>query len=426
LGGSALGLAGCAPPIERGGEVVALEDVDLASVRAVLYLSPQSSTWGWGDAAQQRAQGYVVFIGPDGTYELVANEGMDSNAVSWTPDGLFYSDRSNDYLLRPGEAPQVFASPKTDYQDGLVALASGKRVGAFNVGLAEDGYLEEVVVNDGKASAKATTHRWALLVAACGESAFSMDENSGEVDEGVRTTVTLNWLVRDGQVHEGIIAQHESLFTSTSLGSRAAPCVDDEVIFLAGANVSVLEDGEPAPADPALASVAASCPLYTIPGTGTRGCPTIERWDTHSGERQIIPVLDQTGLSLDLSGDAFDWSLYDAGSVVGGDFYWWHSDGHLLRTDLASGETTLVASDPNRPEPDEDPSRYHLQVGGGTAHVLSIPRADEPADAAEARLLTFALEDGALVDEIVVAGLSAAVNVDLVDRGFAVNPAQLG
>jgi hypothetical protein len=39
--------------------------------------------------------------------------------------------------------------------------------------------------------------------------------------------------------------------------------------------------------------------------------------------------------------------------------------------------------------------------------------------------MAFALDDGALVDEIVVAGLSASVSVDLVDRGFAVNPARL-
>ncbi|MDR2113694.1 MAG: hypothetical protein LBO75_00250 [Bifidobacteriaceae bacterium] len=427
-------MSACAPAIEKTGKVVGLSEVDLGSVYAVLYLSPQASTWGWGTGVAQQAKGYVAFIKADGSYELVANEGMDSNAVSWTEDGLFYSDQSHDYLLQPGQEPQVFTSPKTEYQDGLVTLENGSRVGAFNVGFTEDGYLEEVVINDGSASKKKNTGRWATLIAACGNSVFSMDQNDGDVGGGVRTTSTLNWLVRDGEVYEGVIAQHESLFTITGFRSRAAPCVDDEVFLLASADISTVVDdnpeGEPSSelksiaGNPNEAEAVAKCQIYTS-DTGLKSCPTIERWNTQSGERKIIPVLDQTGLELDLTGDFFDWSLYDSGSVLDGDLYWWHSLGHLVKTDLSSGATTLVASDPVRPKDKDSAARYFFQMGRNTAHVLAIPYADEPDNPdqiPQARLMVFKLDNGELTTEITVPGLSQSVNVDLVARGFAINP----
>jgi hypothetical protein len=300
----------------------------------------------------------------------------------------------------------------------------------FNVGLAEDGYTEEVVINDGKQSVKSTTGRWTPLVAACGESVFSMDENGGEVAEGVQTTVTLNWLVQDGVVHEGVIAEHPSLFTGTSFTSRGAPCVDGEVFFLATAYISAQVDSpgrmSPAQVEVEFGDLAARCPLYTnSPSTDLRSCPTIERWNTRTGEHQTIPVLDQTGLELNLAIDAFDWSLYDSGSVIDGQFYWWHSDGHLLVTDLASGATKLIASDPDTDGKGEEIS-YYLQVGKRTAHVLSIPPNDAAAGKDVARLLAFNLDDGELIEEVAIPGLAKSLSVDLAARGFAVNPTRLG
>jgi hypothetical protein len=74
---------------------------------------------------------------------------MSVGQVSWTGQGIFFSDEDNDVLLTKGSSPLVVPNKKTDYQDGLVVIQNGARVGVFNGGIVGDGYREEVVIFEG-------------------------------------------------------------------------------------------------------------------------------------------------------------------------------------------------------------------------------------------------------------------------------------
>jgi hypothetical protein len=418
--GGLVAVACTVPDGGPSGHIVGLDDIDLTEVAAVLYLSPQAQTWGSLDPFRAAAKGYVAFIEADGDYQLVSTGGMDSNAVAWTNDGLFFSDMNRDYLLQEGQKPIMFDSPKTDYLDGLVVLENGRHVGVYNAGFdpAGEGYIEEVVVTDAQRSIKHVTNRWATLVAGCGNSVYALDEDSAEVPEGEPSVITLNALVRDGAFAGDVIARHESVFEGTSFASRSAPCVGGEILFLASSY------GPSSDADAASDRPVIDCRVHTGE-TGVPNCPTIERWDTRTGARLTVPVIDQTGLSLDMSIDPFDYSVYDSGSVQDKWFYWWHSSGHLLRTDIDTGRTTLLAT--QAPQLTNGYTSYHLRVSGSRAFVLEVPSSGgTAADNPDMRLLAYEIPSGELLSSVTIPGLNKAVGVDRVDRGFAVRPALLG
>ncbi|WP_203338765.1 hypothetical protein [Nocardioides limicola] len=107
-------------------------DVDAERAVAALYLSSQF-------LKGSPEVGYVVFIDSDGGTQTIETSGMDVAQMKWTDDGLFFSDRDNDYLLT--DTLEAIPSPKrAQVQSSAAYLGAGRGFAAvYNVGMGEEG-----------------------------------------------------------------------------------------------------------------------------------------------------------------------------------------------------------------------------------------------------------------------------------------------
>ena len=272
--------------------------------------------------------GWIVLLDADGRGQVAAvNNGLDGDVV-WNERGVFYGSPSHDFLTTEAgtqgfERRYHRKSERQRYAlpDGALAVVSD----------AEPGFVVSTVHVDGRVTS------------------VENDKTEGSVGQcGSRILA-----ITDTKESPGISAAAFAAYAARS-GAEASPTVLAAVVQLND------HDGEEPP-------VLAVAPM--IDGLGSRqhmfACEgdvitmpselpdkaaassngstserqrtlVLQRWDLSTGERSIIPVLDEAGNPLELN-DEQGVSEYEA-IRVGSEYRFVSSDGDAFAVDLSSGQ----------------------------------------------------------------------------------------
>jgi hypothetical protein len=396
-----------------------LQEVDWESVVAVAVMAPQASTNWLGGGGQ------VTVMNRDGSTAVVSMSAMDVGAASWTNHGLIFSDQHHDYLIEGDGSVSAFESLKPDYQDGLVSLDNGTRVGFFNGGYADDGSYDEVVTTiDHSGSTQHRSTEWSQVFAACGNSAYGIAQI---IPEGSpqHTTLSMRILLSDGKPADRGIATHTSAFSETAFAAPAVPCLDDEIVFISSQDV----------ATGSLNRVPATDSPYRDPdsgfecqlvndGYGHLSCPTVERWNVRTGQRLIVPIQTTGVPGVDWSENSAYLARYDQNSLVEGFLYWLHPSGVLLQTDISNGHTATLATLPgtelNLGDFLTGNVDYLVDIQDSVMSVLRFSPNGKGTFPTE--ILSYAIPDGALVSRTEFPEFLRDNSANYIVRSIAVNP----
>lgn len=447
----------------RWGRVVSLEDIDLADVYAVTRIAVDE-TWN-----RPREPQFIAFLHTDGSYELVRMEHMYLSAMVWDSDGLFFSDENHDYLMtvRDGATQvSVVDSPKrADTQ--LAAWHEGgdePYAGMFSVGFTDDPasgeYQYQMLVSDGQSSRTVdfTNEFTYTSFAACGTTLYGLDSSAGA--DGEPRTAYLDRIASDGEPDKRRVAEGSGPLEDMFTTGQTLPCEDD-VIYMIGTQYS---DTQPtagagaAPSGEATAQTASTHPTATRTGLaaddgGTRTplgtwredsggtatatgrtpaglamrhprllgwhYPSLESWNVRTGERTVIPLVDEDGSQLDWTEDVAAMDSDTAENLIrDGWMYWMSGMGDLTRTNLSTGVTQVLNDD--------------LHDGSGAASLSSqfLPgKAVALKYAGNSRrtleLAEYSLPDGTATRRIPLDALAGRLR-DLRPQGFAANPQYAG
>ena len=407
--------AGCSR-LAASRKTVALDQIDISKVYAAAYLVPQRAS------ATIPENTYVAFIYADGSFRLVKTKGMEYGKVSWTSKGLFFADKDNDYWLAEGQKPKVVPSSKVDTQDTLGVLQDNiTHVGVYNGGFTEDGegYNEDIVLFDGQ---KAEKHRFLTdhpvsSISVCGSSVYAYQLT----DDGVNLSkelIRFSSLIVDNHYHPRMINTHDNILTSDNVVISNPSCTNDSIVFISsqGGNSSTIKKKHN-DLDYDLRRF--------LTAEDTEGenfsYATIEQWDAKTGNRRVLPLVDEEARPVQFHESQIGYSYYDSHSLHGDQFYWWYGDGGLLRTDVNSGKTVKL-------------NRTHYQKDNWSRSCFWASFSDKTVDVwyhhiNEPDRVTITRQDldtGKTINTIEVKGLEKIIHgagdSNTIDRSFAVNP----
>lgn len=292
-----------------------LDELQLGDTVVALALSPRAD----GVAADQ--SGYVVLVQPDGSIEVIETSGMENAQLDWTADGLIFADTQYDYFL--ADSLTRIPSPKTNFQEGLFGMRSSDGqptiVGVYNQGQGEDQfeYVNETVVSTADSADHSEIEGAYFLVGRCDDRVAGVGQTSGEYlqgeyrsDDWFERTHMLAWLTGTDDGQEDVVSV--KVGPVSGIAADDAPCVDNTLFYLAE---------------------------FTDAGGGPD--LALHAWNLDSGERQELPIRDESGLALN-DQEALPYSQYGSSSIRNGNLEWMDGVGRVWQTSLESGVTTML------------------------------------------------------------------------------------
>lgn len=419
-----LALSGCrnADAGRTGIRTVAMSDATLdKTVVAAAYLNPT------GEYDNSDKTGYLALIRADGSYTLARNAGIQLGRLSWDDDGLFLADAQSDYLLRPGKKTTVTPSSKAPYQDGLIALADGEHVGAYNVGFTDDGAYKDDIVVTGESNAnrkQIVTPSYMPQMASCGNAAYGLQTAlPGEPDAPENGGVRLLSLVSGGTITATTVRTNANIMSGNTRGTSNIPCAGSDIVFL---SMQYSDNGTPVSASAAQLGHNPNDYLFADPeNPSTAQYHTLERWNVTDGRRTVVPLTDEQGKPLRHSMNSMVGALYDERSLQDGIMYWVSGDGEVMGSDVATGKTRTIVDASGGAERTGDldfwqsnPRMVDFQPG-----YVDVWQQTGTERKGDVRLLRYDLKRGKRIREIRVSGINAFMNKHgLTDTGFAGRP----
>lgn len=306
------------------------QDVTLDGAHAAAYISPPSR-----DIEDGSSTGHLALIDESGGTRLIETSGMDTAAIGWSSDGLFFSDTEQDYQLTD-DGLRTTDSPKASAQHALFPTSDGGFIGLFNKGTRGVGYTEQLVTYADGTSSLANVEGYYHVSGSCDGEIYGLAPPSGDYEQMARdqglelrgnlgsVSFMLTRLAGEDAMSSGMpeadaIGQDEQLVGMAAVSDSAqhdhdAPCREGTMHHLAVTD----EDG----ASPELPVV-------------------LRSWDVSTGDVVETPLIDADGESLRPNSNA---GISIVGSTAlsdDGRSFLWASRDHqaFMRTDIATGTT---------------------------------------------------------------------------------------
>ena len=289
-------------------------------------LGSGSSTAG-DDFRYDDYDGWIVLLDADGRGQVAAVNNVLGGDVVWNERGVFYAASSHDFLTTQAGMQEIGRGDRSDERqryalpDGALAVVSGE----------EFGYEVDTVHVDGRVAS------------------VENDKTGGSVGQcGARILA-----ITDTKESRGISAAAFAAYAARS-GGEASPTTLAAVVQLND------HDGEESPVLAVAPMIdglnslqhmfACEGDVITMPSeladeaAASRNGSTserqrtlvLQRWDLSTGERSIIPVLDEAGNPLELN---VELGIYEYEAIhVGSEYRFVSSDGDAFAVDLTSGQ----------------------------------------------------------------------------------------
>ena len=289
-------------------------------------LGSGSSTAG-DDFRYDDYDGWIVLLDADGRGQVAAVNNVLGGDVVWNERGVFYAASSHDFLTTQAGTQEIGRGDRSDERqryalpDGALAVVSGE----------EFGYEVDTVHVDGRVAS------------------VENDKTGGSVGQcGARILA-----ITDTKESRGISAAAFAAYAARSCG-EASPTTLAAVVQLND------HDGEESPVLAVAPMIdglnslqhmfACEGDVITMPSeladeaAASRNGSTserqrtlvLQRWDLSTGERSIIPVLDEAGNPLELN---VELGIYEYEAIhVGSEYRFVSSDGDAFAVDLTSGQ----------------------------------------------------------------------------------------
>jgi len=289
-------------------------------------LGSGSSTAG-DDFRYDDYDGWIVLLDADGRGQVAAVNNVLGGDVVWNERGVFYAASSHDFLTTQAGTQEIGRGDRSDERqryalpDGALAVVSGE----------EFGYEVDTVHVDGRVAS------------------VENDKTGGSVGQcGARILA-----ITDTKESRGISAAAFAAYAARS-GGEASPTTLAAVVQLND------HDGEESPVLAVAPMIdglnslqhmfACEGDVITMPSeladeaAASRNGSTserqrtlvLQRWDLSTGERSIIPVLDEAGNPLELN---VELGIYEYEAIhVGSEYRFVSSDGDAYAVDLTSGQ----------------------------------------------------------------------------------------
>lgn len=286
---------------------------------------------GWSTVAEDFRyndyDGWIVLLDADGRGQVAAVNNVLDGDVVWNERGVFYAASSHDFLTTQAGTQEIGRGDRSDERqryalpDGALAVVSGE----------EFGYEVDTVHVDGRVAS------------------VENDKTGGSVGQcGARILA-----ITDTKESRGISAAAFAAYAARS-GGEASPTTLAAVVQLND------HDGEESPVLAVAPMIdglnslqhmfACEGDVITMPSeladeaAASRNGSTserqrtlvLQRWDLSTGERSIIPVLDEAGNPLELN---VELGIYEYEAIhVGSEYRFVSSDGDAFAVDLTSGQ----------------------------------------------------------------------------------------
>ena len=289
-------------------------------------LGSGSSTAG-DDFRYDDYDGWIVLLDADGRGQVAAVNNVLGGDVVWNERGVFCAASSHDFLTTQAGTQKIGRGDRSDERqryalpDGALAVVSGE----------EFGYEVDTVHVDGRVAS------------------VENDKTGGSVGQcGARILA-----ITDTKESRGISAAAFAAYAARS-GGEASPTTLAAVVQLND------HDGEESPVLAVAPMIdglnslqhmfACEGDVITMPSeladeaAASRNGSTserqrtlvLQRWDLSTGERSIIPVLDEAGNPLELN---VELGIYEYEAIhVGSEYRFVSSDGDAFAVDLTSGQ----------------------------------------------------------------------------------------
>lgn len=407
-------------PTDHGLGVVKMDKINIDQVYAVTYL--QADTYS---LLPPNKSGYLAFIYPDGTYNLVKTEGIDNTLVSWTDKGLFISDNGTATWFKPDGTTQATRKPtpgtRSQFRQYAYApLSDGIRHVSLNDGDSTDNGRrgQDIVYLDKTGGiGRQTIERQTFVAAssepslsACGDSAyvFDMPETNSD-DSRTPDRTRISSLVKAGSFQAATIKEVENPLSQTSIATQSPlPCSGGKIIFLANEGGNADQVGK-------MSKLGLSQKAIQTLTKGKKGddyvsLVALEQWDPRTGERKVIPLTTEDGQPV--APREGERTVMDSTglSLQGRTMYWRYKDGSLMATDTGDGRTRTITRDQKLNDLNSINSLTTFNDGYAHTWWLSPDKSGDKADAGHVELARINLSTGRKDKVLPVSGLGRNVS----------------
>ena len=289
-------------------------------------LGSGSSTAG-DDFRYDDYDGWIVLLDADGRGQVAAVNNVLGGDVVWNERGVFYAASSHDFLTTQAGTQEIGRGDRSDERqryalpDGALAVVSGE----------EFGYEVDTVHVDGRV-ASVENDKTGGSVGQCGSRILAITDT--KESRGISAAAFAAYAARSGGEASpttlAAVVQLNDHDGEESPVLAVAPMIDGlnslQHMFACEGDVITMPSEL---ADEAAASRNGST-------SERQRTLVLQRWDLSTGERSIIPVLDEAGNPLELN---VELGIYEYEAIhVGSEYRFVSSDGDAFAVDLTSGQ----------------------------------------------------------------------------------------
>lgn len=271
--------------------------------------------------------GWIVLLDADGRGQVAAVNNVLGGDVVWNERGVFYAASSHDFLTTQAGTQEIGRGDRSDERqryalpDGALAVVSGE----------EFGYEVDTVHVDGRV-ASVENDKTGGSVGQCGARILAITDT--KESRGISAAAFAAYAARSGDEKPpttlAAVVQLNDHDGEESPVLAVAPMIDGlnslQHMFACEGDVITMPSEL---ADEAAASRNGST-------SERQRTLVLQRWDLSTGERSIIPVLDEAGNPLELN---VELGIYEYEAIhVGSEYRFVSSDGDAFAVDLTSGQ----------------------------------------------------------------------------------------
>ena len=271
--------------------------------------------------------GWIVLLDADGRGQVAAVNNVLGGDVVWNERGVFYAASSHDFLTTQAGTQEIGRGDRSDERqryalpDGALAVVSGE----------EFGYEVDTVHVDGRV-ASVENDKTGGSVGQCGARILAITDT--KESRGISAAAFAAYAARSGGEASpttlAAVVQLNDHDGEESPVLAVAPMIDGlnslQHMFVCEGDVITMPSEL---ADEAAASRNGST-------SERQRTLVLQRWDLSTGERSIIPVLDEAGNPLELN---VELGIYEYEAIhVGSEYRFVSSDGDAFAVDLTSGQ----------------------------------------------------------------------------------------
>ncbi|RSX54528.1 hypothetical protein D2E26_1328 [Bifidobacterium dolichotidis] len=334
-------------------------------------------------------QGFMVLVRSDGTYDLVAHEGLYAGQSRWTQQGLFFPDTTADYWMTPQGNSKV-EHHETQYLDDIVSLNNGQTmVSLYNLGNQGDGYKEGISISTKQANTYGTivTNDTNYPVnAACNANVFSA--YGAMTDDGTGSNLTIDQTVENGkQTHQQRLQVFEP-YNSLSVIGNNAPCSNDHMVFLTALSLDV------------------GAHKKGKPQGNSQDVFLVSNVDVKNNEINSKEIVNKDGKKELINAGSFYNAVIDAGSLTADNqLVWVNGDGTVMQTDINTG-TTITLNDDVACDVDDYGDPVCNVYTTMDEHTITVLKSDAANPHDDVTITTIDKRTGATRKKVAIEGLN--------------------